>query len=69
MSDKSEEEEGGESSLAATIGGAIAVVVVIALGIWLVGEMADTARYSNCVSARRRNCDSIDYRKEPPPQQ
>lgn len=72
MTPMSEKPDGGESregGLAGTIGGAVAVAVVIALGIWLVGEMADSARYSDCASARRRNCDNIDYRKEPPPQQ
>ena len=56
----------GQGGLAGTIGGAVALVV--ALGFWLVGEMADSARYSDCAAARRRNCDNIDYRKEPPPQ-
>jgi hypothetical protein len=69
MSEKPEGGESGEGSLAGTIGGAIAVAVIIALGIWLVGAMADSARYSDCASARRRNCDNIDYRKEPPPPQ
>ena len=68
MSGKPEGGDGGEGSLAGTIGGAIAVIAVIALGIWLVGEMADSARYSDCAAARRRNCDGIDYRKDPPPQ-
>lgn len=68
MSERGDEGGDGQGSLAGTIGGAIAVVAIVALGIWLVGEMADSARYSDCASARRRNCDNIDYRKEPPQQ-
>ena len=62
------EDEGGRS-LAATIGGALAVVAVVALGIWLVNELADSVKYSKCAAARHRNCDPIDYRSAPPPPQ
>jgi hypothetical protein len=65
-SDQDGGEEGG-SRLAGTIGGAVAVAVVVGLGIWLVNEMADSARYSKCAAARQRNCDQLDYRKDPPP--
>jgi hypothetical protein len=59
---------GGEGGLAGTIAGAIAAAAIIVLGLWLAGEMADSARYSDCAAARRRNCDNIDYRgAEPPP--
>nr|WP_281721708.1 hypothetical protein [Nitrosomonas nitrosa] len=63
------QDDGGEGGSAGTIVGLIAAAVVVALGIWLVNEMADSARYSDCASSRRRNCDSIDYRRPPPPQQ
>jgi len=64
----SDSEQGGEGGSGGTIAGVIAAIVVVALGIWLVGEMADSARYSDCASSRRRNCDGIDYRRAPPPQ-
>ena len=59
--------EDGGGRLAGTLGGAVAVAVIVGLGIWLVNEMADSARYSKCAAARHRNCDQIDYRKDPPP--
>ncbi len=62
------EEEHGRG-WGATLAGALAVVAIVALGIWLVNEMADAAKYSKCAAARHRNCDSIDYRMPPPPQQ
>jgi len=63
-------EDGGEkeqSGLAGTLGGLVAAIVIVALGIWLVVEMADTARYAECAASRRRNCDNIEYRRAPPP--
>jgi uncharacterized membrane protein len=68
MSDKPEHDPEGGRSLAATIGGVVAVAAIVALGIWLVNELADSVKYSKCAAARHRNCDSIDYRA-PPPQQ
>lgn len=68
----SEDQDGsgdGGSRLAGTIAGAIAVVGIVALGVWLVNELADASRYSKCAAARHRNCDGIDYRSVPPPQQ
>ena len=62
------EEEGGRG-WGATLAGVLAVAAIVALGIWLVNEMADAAKYSKCAAARHRNCDSIDYRAAPPPQQ
>jgi hypothetical protein len=59
----------GGSRLAGTIAGALAAAVIVGLGIWLVNEMADSARYSKCAAARHRNCDQIDYRAAPAPQQ
>jgi hypothetical protein len=43
------------------------VILLIAGGIWVVNEMADSARYQDCAASRRRNCDGIDYRAVPPP--
>jgi len=63
------EGDDGRNRLAATIGGGIALVLIVGLGIWLVNELADAARYSKCAAARHRNCDSIDYRNAPAPQQ
>jgi hypothetical protein len=63
--------DGGDESggrLGGTIAGALAVAVIVGLGIWLVNEMADSARYSKCAAARHRNCDQLDYRREPPQQ-
>jgi hypothetical protein len=68
MSETPEGEHEGGRSLAATIGGAVAIVAIVVLGIWLVNELADSIKYSKCAAARRRNCDTIDYRS-PPPQQ
>jgi len=68
MSREGDDDPEGGRSLAATIGGAVAVIAVIGLGIWLVGELADSIKYSKCAAARHRNCDTIDYRS-PPPQQ
>ena len=59
-------EEGGRWG--ATLGGAVAVIAVIALGIWLMDELADNVRYAKCAQARHRNCDAIDYRSAPSPQ-
>jgi uncharacterized membrane protein len=55
-------------SWAATLGGVLAVIAIVALGVWLVNELADSAKYSKCAAARHRNCDSIDYRAAPPQQ-
>ncbi len=68
MSDNQDSEE-GHAGLAGTIAGALAIVAIIALGIWLVGGLSDSNRYAQCAAAHRRNCDNLDYRKEPPPQQ
>lgn len=62
-------DDGGEGGSGGTIAGVIAAIVIVALGIWVVNEMADSARYSDCASSRRRNCDNIDYRRPPPPAQ
>ncbi len=59
--------ENGESGLAGTLGGLVAAIVIVALGLWLVAEMSDTARYADCAASRRRNCDGIEYRRAPPP--
>lgn len=56
------------SGLAGTIGGVIALAIIVGLGFWLVDELADSAKYAKCASARHRNCDSIDYRSAPAPQ-
>ena len=64
---ESGEDEKG-SGLAATIGGAVALVAIVVLGIWLANELAESVRYQKCAAARHRNCDTIDYRT-PPPQQ
>ena len=66
MSEGPDKGEGGDGRLAGTIGGALAVAVIVALGIWLVDELAESVRYSKCAAARHRNCDVIDYRKAPP---
>jgi hypothetical protein len=63
------EDDDGRNRLAATIGGGIALVLIVGLGIRLVNELADAARYSKCAAARHRNCDDINYRTAPPPQQ
>jgi uncharacterized membrane protein len=68
MSEKPDGDQEGGRSLAATIGGAVAIVAIVALGIWLVNELADSVKYSKCAAARHRNCDTIDYRSSPPPQ-
>lgn len=57
----------GNTGLGGTLGGLVAAVVIVALGLWLVVEMTDTARYSDCAASRRRNCDSIEYRRAAPP--
>jgi hypothetical protein len=59
------DEEG--RGLGATVGGLVVVIVLVLAGIWLVNELAESARYSKCAAARHRNCDTIDYRA--PPQQ
>ncbi|MGH7003918.1 MAG: hypothetical protein ACREIP_08225 [Alphaproteobacteria bacterium] len=51
----------------ATISGVLVLVPLVAGGIWLVNEMAETARYSKCAAARHRNCDGIDYHSAPAP--
>ena len=53
----------GGTSLAAVV----FVILLIAGGIWIVNEMADSAKYQDCAASRRRNCDGIDYRSVPPP--
>jgi hypothetical protein len=55
--------------LGATLGGVIVAAALIAGGIWLVNELADSARYAKCAAARHRNCDAIDYRSAPVPPQ
>lgn len=55
----------GGSRLAGTIGGAVVVLAIVALGVWLVDELADSVKYSKCAAARHRNCDAIDYRAAP----
>ena len=64
---ESGEDEKG-SGLAATLGGAVALVAIVVLGVWLANELAESVRYQKCAAARHRNCDTIDYRT-PPPQQ
>jgi hypothetical protein len=54
------------SGWGATLGGVLAAVAIVALGIWLVNEMADSAKYAKCAAARHRNCDTIDYRAPTP---
>ncbi len=68
MSDKPDGGEEEQGSLGGTIAGALAIVAIIALGIWLVGGLSDSNRYAQCAAARHRNCDNIDFRKEPAPQ-
>jgi len=70
MSENSDQQDDqGGSRLMGTIGGALAVIAIVALGVWLADEMSSAAKYSKCAAARHRNCDAIDYRKDPPPQQ
>ena len=53
----------GGTSLAAIV----FVILLVAGGVWLAMEMYDNARYQECVAARRRNCDNIEYRAIPRP--
>lgn len=57
--EKGDEEGRG---LGATIGGLLVLIIIVAVGFWLVDELAESARYSKCAAARHRNCDTIDYR-------
>lgn len=58
---------GPEPDAGSNLGGIIALIVLVAGGIWLVNELADSARYSKCAAARHCNCDGIDYRPAPDP--
>ena len=53
------EEEGGNRSVenAVMLG---FFVVLVALGIWLLGTMADVRKAQDCAAQGRRNCATID---------
>jgi hypothetical protein len=68
MSKEGDNGEEGRGGMGSTLAGALVLIAVVALGIWLADELAESVRYSKCAGARHRNCDQIDYRTVPPQQ-
>jgi hypothetical protein len=68
MSKEGDNGEEGRGGMGSTLAGALVLIAVVALGIWLADELAESVRYSKCAGAHHRNCDQIDYRTVPPQQ-
>ncbi|PWC39463.1 hypothetical protein [Azospirillum sp. TSO35-2] len=49
---------------AANIGAVVAVLIVLGLGYWLMGALAQQSKTEDCLLAHRRNCGSVEA---PPP--
>lgn len=50
------------SRMAANIGAAVAVMILLGLGYWLMGALMQQSRNEDCLLAHRRSCGSIDSR-------
>ncbi|WP_395458630.1 hypothetical protein ACHMW5_33390 [Azospirillum melinis] len=48
--------------LAANVGAAIAVMIVLGLGYWLMGALIHQSKTEDCLLAHRRNCGTVELR-------
>lgn len=48
--------------LAANVGAAIAVMIVLGLGYWLMGALMHQSKMEDCLLAHRRSCGTLEVR-------
>lgn len=50
------------SRLAANVGAAVAVMIVLGLGYWLMGALMHQSKTEDCLLAHRRSCGTVEVR-------
>jgi hypothetical protein len=50
------------SRMAANLGAAIAIMIVLGLGYWLMGALTQQSKTEDCLLAHRRSCGSVEVR-------
>ncbi|CAO3415579.1 hypothetical protein [Azospirillum endophyticum] len=48
--------------MAANLGAAVAIILVLALGYWLVGALMQQSKNEDCLLAHRRSCGTVEVR-------
>ncbi|PWC83432.1 hypothetical protein TSH100_20685 [Azospirillum sp. TSH100] len=60
MADKMPDDD--RTRMAANLGAAVAIMIVLGLGYWLMGALMQQSRTEDCLLARRRSCGTVEVR-------